>query len=128
MDTIYIAIIAPLEFIGFLLNLVCFWTFHNIKIRQKGIKFYKYMKIYSLAAAVVTSLILGFAFMSFSPRYFIDFIHPIVKFFRCRIIAYPMITLFFFLNLLDILISIDRMSIFTAKLKRFESINPFNLS
>ena len=124
LDTIYVVVIAPLGFIGILFNLICFCTLHKIKVKIKEIKLYKYLKVYSLAG-VASCLILGLAFMTYSPRYFKDFIHPIVKFYRCHIITYVMICFFFYINLLDILISMDRMAIFTDKISFFRKICPY---
>ena len=127
LDTIYVVIIAPLGFIGVIFNLICFWTLLQIKIKRKEINLYKYLKVYSLAG-LASSLIVGLAFMTYSPRYFKDFLDPVVKFYRCRIIGSSMVCLFFYINLLDILISLDRMVIFTNKLTGLRFIRPYSFS
>ena len=127
LDTIYLAIISPLGFIGFLLNMICFLTLVKINIKTNDIKLYEYLKVYSLNSACIC-LILGFSFTTLSPRYFTFFYSPFVKFYRCRIFGYLMVSLIFYNNLLDILISLDRISIFTSRFDFHRKINPYNLS
>jgi hypothetical protein len=124
LDTIYLIIISPLGFFGLFFNLICFWILFHIKIKE--VKLYQYLKVYSLCSGFIC-LILDFAFLTYSSRYFQDFYHPFVKIYRCRIYGYLMICLSFFSNLLDILISLDRITIFSTKINFFRNINPYKL-
>ena len=122
LDTIYLAIISPLGFIGFLLNMICFLTLVKINIKTNDIKLYEYLKVYSLNSALIC-LILGFSFTTLSPRYFTYFYNPFVKFYICYIFGYIIVSLSFCNNLLDILITFDRISIFTPKFNF--KVNPY---
>jgi hypothetical protein len=124
IDSIYLAIISPIGFIGFILNLFCFAILCKIKIKET--KIYEYLKIYSLNSSLIC-LTFGFFFMSHSPRYFKDFTNYYVKFFVCRLFAYGTISLYFFNNVLDILIILDRISIFKPKLNVFRLDKPYVL-
>ena len=125
IDTLYLMVISPMGFIGFILNIISFGVLYKVKIKET--KLYEYLKIYSLNSSLIC-LSFGFLFSSHSPRFFPDFTDYLVKIFKCRIFAYGMISLYFFNNLLDILIILDRVSIFTAKLNRLNSIKPYVLS
>ena len=114
IDSVYLAVISPIGFIGFLLNLLCFFVLLKIKIKETNV--YEYLKIYSLNSSLIC-LTFGFLFLSHSPRYFNDFNNYYVKIFKCRIFGYGTISLYFFNNLLDILIILDRISIFKANLR-----------
>jgi hypothetical protein len=66
--------------------------------------------------------------MTYSPRFYSHTLSNVSKFFRCRIFGYGMLSLYFFNNLLDILIGIDRISIFLSiKLNKFHKLNPYML-
>ena len=125
LDSIYLVVISPLSMIGFALNLISYFTF--LKIKLKETKLYKYLKVYTLSSSLICFM-LGFIFITYSPRYFKDFYHPIVKFYRCRIVSYAVLCLFFFNNLLDILINIERISIFTDRFNFHRNVNPYKLS
>ena len=124
IDSIYLAVISPMGLIGFVLNLFCFGVLLKIKI--KGTKTYEYLKIYSLNSALIC-LAFGFFFISNSPRYFKDFTNYYVKFFTCRIFGYGTISLYFFNNLLDILIILDHIAIFKPKLNVLHLHKPYIL-
>ncbi len=124
IDTLYLIVISPMGFIGFILNLISFGVLTKVKIRDT--KIYEYLKIYSLNSSLIC-LSFGFMFSSHSPRYFSDFTDELAKIFKCRIFAYGMTSLYFFNNLLDILIILDRISIFTTKLNRLGLIKPYIL-
>ena len=119
IDGFYLAVISPIGLIGFILNLVSFGVLCKVKIKET--KLYQYLKIYSLNSSLIC-LICGLLFTTYSPRYFPDFTNYLVKIFRCRVYGYGMLSLFFFNNLIDILIIIDRISIFINRLKKFRSI------
>jgi hypothetical protein len=122
-DTIYVAVISPMGFIGFMLNLLSFGILMRIKIKET--KLYDYLKIYSLSSSLIC-LICGFLF-TYAPRYFLDFTNYLAKVFKCRIFGYGVLSLYFFNNLLDILIILDRVSIFVTRFNRFRSVKPYIL-
>ena len=124
LDSVYALIISPCGLIGFVLNLIAFATLLNIKIKES--KLYDYLKLYSFSSACIC-IILSLTLFGHSPKYFRDFTHPIVKFYRCRIFGYLMMCLFFFNNLLDIFVSLDRISIFTTKISFYRKVNPYKL-
>jgi hypothetical protein len=123
LDGLFIYVSSPIAFIGFLLNLLSFAILLRIKI--KSTKLYKYLKVYSLNSSLIC-LILIFGFVGLSPRYFPFFNHYLSKFYRCKIFGFIFTTLYFFANVLDIIVAVDRLSIFIKKLdKKFDSVKPY---
>ena len=123
LDSFYLFVISPMAFIGFFLNILCAIVNFQIKIAQT--KLYKYLTIYSLNSSFI-SLILGFIFLSRSPRYLVN--GDYFGFYRCRIFGYAMIALLFFSNIMEIFIIIDRLSIFFKKFELLRKLNPYILS
>ena len=126
IDSIYIFIIAPMGFIGFMLNFVTLIVMSKIKIKQT--KLYDYLILYSLNSCLIC-FIIGFLFLSYSPRYFNQYVFTsdIVKFYRCRVFIYGVMCLYFFGNILDLFISMDRISIFIKRLDSFRKMKPYIL-
>ena len=101
LDLLYIVLISPLGFIGFILNLICFSVLIKMKIKSNKrikIRLYDYLKIYSLNCSFIC-LIMGFLFMTYSPRFYSHTLSNVSKFFRCRIFGYGMLSLYFVNNL-----------------------------
>jgi hypothetical protein len=104
---------------------ISFFVSQKIKINQTNL--YKYLQVYSLNSALM-SFILCFLFLSYSPRYFNVFREPIGIWYRCRMMAYGFFSSYFFNCLLDIIIVLQRLLIFSPKLNCLKKINPFFLS
>ena len=125
LDSIYMFIISPLGLIGFALNLICFIVLIQIKVKET--KLYELLRVYSLNSSIIC-LICGFMFISYSPRYFKHFADYFAGFYRCRVFIYGVMSLYFFGNCMDILICLDRLSIFVNSIKKLKTfIKWYNL-
>jgi hypothetical protein len=114
IDSVYLFFLSPVNFVGFWLNTICFLMllFKNKQKKTNKVKLFKYLTVYALNSAL-TCLLHSFLFISFSPRYFPDLTFDwFPKFYRCRILSYVSISLYFFGSILDIMIALDRLSIF----------------
>jgi hypothetical protein len=117
VDSIYALVISPLGMLGFLLNLISCYVSHQIQIKQT--KLYEYLTFYSLNSSIL-SIITGFAFIPFAPRYYSNYLSYTSRIFRSIIPAYVVSSHYFIANIFDIIISLNRLSIF---IKRFNFIN-----
>jgi hypothetical protein len=124
MDSIYLFVISPMSLIGFILNICCFFILLP-KNKIKQARLYKYLRIYSFNSSVIC-FINAFIFFSFSPKYFKYTFEYLVRFYRCKIIGYFSICLYIFGNILDVLIALDRLSIYlNKKMDKFNEIKPY---
>lgn len=121
IDSFYLFIISPIGFIGFILNLICFIIL-VCQSRSTNANIIKYLQIYSLNSCILC-LLYGFMFITQSPRFFsIIAFSDIGKLYRCKIFGYLSMTLYFFGNMLNILIVFDRLSVFlNEKLYNFNA-------
>jgi hypothetical protein len=123
IDSINLYLVSPTGFAGFLLNLASFGIM--LKINQSTTKLYIYLRYYSLNSALMC-LIGAFTFVSSSPRYFPYFTNYYAMFYKCRIFNFVGASFYFFGNLLDILIALERLCIFLPFFKaiswRFSSL------
>jgi hypothetical protein len=123
LDSLFFYVSSPIAFIGFLLNLLSFAILCKIKI--KSTKLYKYLRVYSINSSFIC-FILMFGFVGLSPRLFPFFNHYLSKFYRCKLIGFIFTTIYCFGNVLDIIIALDRLSIFIKKLdKNFNHARPY---
>ena len=126
LDSVYLFIISPLGFVGFVLNIL-FLFFLLPRMQQLNkLRLYKYLMCYSINSSVICFL-LTFIFIHFSPRYFeFTFTTYVSKFYRCHLLAYVILGLCLFGYLLDIVILIDRLSLFlNHKISRLNQSKPF---
>ena len=125
LDSLYLFIITIIELIGALLNAVSFITLFKIKKSNKVI--YKYLRVYTLNTSICC-VISMLAFYSYSPRYFEFALEYGARIYRCIILNFVGTTLYFFSNMLDVVISLERLSLFITPLKNFKHIQPYLLS
>lgn len=117
IDSAYLFFLSPINLIGFLVNIACFMILflknnHKKSKTTTKAKLFKYLTVYSLNSAF-TCLLHSFLFITYSPHYFPHLSFEwFPKFYRCRILSYVSMSLYFFGSILDILIAIDRLSIF----------------
>ena len=124
LDSIYLFVISPISLIGFILNICCFFVLLP-KLKIKQTKLYKYLRIYSLNSSLICFLHV-FLFISFSPRYFDIAFEYVARFYRCKVLGYFCVCLYLFGNMLDILIALDRISIYlNGKLDKFNQMKPY---
>ena len=122
IDILYL-LSSVIAFISLLLNLINLITFAKINI--PGFKIYHYLRCYSLNSAII-SLILTLQFIGYSPRLFIYFAEYFARIYRCRVQNFVNSILYMTMNLLDIIIAFDRLSIFIQSLRRILIvINPY---
>jgi hypothetical protein len=127
LDTLSIYLLAPVSFIGFVLNLFNIVTLFQINKSQsrRVSNIFKYMQFYSINSALIC-LSIGFAFIT-SPRYFspAQFTSNAPRFYRCFVFNYAIPSLYFLANILDILMLLDRLTIFFIRLKIIKKLWPY---
>lgn len=122
-DKLMLYLIVPMGSFGALFNLVSFAIFCKKSFDEMPL--FKYMRVYTLASMVVScSLILSFMLAPFTlPKFLLEYISRV---FICKIIQSFVTNFFFFYeNVLDIFISIERGLIFSTEFKRFKKISPY---
>lgn len=124
-DSIYLFLVTPMGILGILFNGISFGIFTLNKFRNQAL--FKYLRVFTF-----NSLILSITFScSFliSPRYFFDLSHSLIaRVFKCYIVPSVVVSLiFYFNNALDVLINIQIAAVYTNRLDRFKSINPYIL-
>jgi hypothetical protein len=124
LDSLHLYLVSFFSFIGFFLNVLSFWTFYKIKFQKQILK--PYLKAYTLNSAICSLLIL-FNFTARSPRYIENITFSFIGgFFRCKstqIVA----AFYFFGNVLDCLILLERLSNFVRRLEKFSTFNPYHV-
>jgi hypothetical protein len=120
-DTLYLTLI-PFGLFSVCLNIISFVSFLKIKI--KSTKMYDYLRVYTLNSCVFC-LIGMFSFLPFTSRYFKLTGNYYVSIFHCLFTNYIAVNLYFYGNLLDIIICLERLSIFIKILKRFQQCSPY---
>ena len=113
-DSIYLFFISPWYLINVLMNLFSYYVLTRIKLNRKTRKFYIYLKIYVLDCALM-SLIGSTLFVSYSSRYFRFSLSFVARIFRCQIYNSVVTLLYYYSNILDILITIERLSQFMLR-------------
>jgi hypothetical protein len=128
IDTVYLFFLSPANFLGFLLNIFCFWIqlLKNNQKRSCKANLFKYLTVYALNSSF-TCLLHSFLFITYSPHYFPNLTFKwFPKFYRCRILSYVSVSLYFFGSILDIMIALDRLSIFLKSgFNYLEGIRPY---
>ena len=122
LDSLYLFLVSPIGFVGTITNTVSFITLFNVRKSNKVI--YKYIRIYTVNSAF-GSLIQFASFVGYSPRYFQFSFESFARFYRCIIFSFVGTTLYFFANLLDIVLAIERLSLLKSKLKTFKNYSPY---
>jgi hypothetical protein len=125
LDSLYIFLLTPTALIGLILNLIGFYVFCKLKTRQT--KLYIYLRLYTFNSATM-SLLCCFAFTTLSPSYFPYFSSTFSKIYRCILLVSPFTTLYFIGNMLDLVIALDRLSIFIKKLRIVTQHSPYKIS
>ena len=126
LDSLYLFVLSPLSAVGCVLNLLSAVTLSKIIRNSKTLtdktNIYKYLRIYSLNNALV-SLILTLSFIGFSPHYFQFALDRAARFYRCVVIN-ASTTFYFYKNVLDVLIALERLSLLVPWLRRFKAKSP----
>ena len=122
-DGIYLFLISPLCIIGFVLNMLSLFIIFRIKKNNSSV-LYPYLKVYCINSSFLC-LIASFSFLVYSSRFVGHFLNYYASIYKCIIGSYVATSLYFFGNILDILICVERLSIFITRLKIIKSINPY---
>ena len=124
-------LLIPFGLFGFILNIACFTSFFYLFNKNNTNKFYTYLKIYSLNSSIVC-LILCFSYFSYTQRYFqssssitINDNYYLNGVYRCVILNYISTSLFYFDNILCILIGVERISMFINQIRKLKSISAY---
>ena len=124
-DSLYLFLITPLAIFGTITNAICVLIF--LKKEFKSINLFKYYLIYSLNSfAISTTMMLSFLL---AHRYFFDLsISLLARVFSCLIFPSFVSILFFFGNILDIAVNLERASSLSVTYKKFSKISPYLVS
>ena len=123
-DLLHTLLITLLAFTGFILNYISFETFRKIKFQNPVLK--KYLQVYALAS-FIQCVLLMLTFLPMAPRITNISLTYLGSLIRCKILPWTL-TNNFFLNTLDCIILLERITYFKNKLKKFSNINPYLLS
>jgi hypothetical protein len=125
LDSLYVYLHLPLAMLGFVLNLISFRTFSNMKLRQKR-SYYSYLKVYTFNSCLVCFLSI-FTFLFAAPRYFSFALTSLASFYKCVISVWLSTLVYFFLNVLDCLLLLERISNLTnsRRIKSFFKYDPW---
>jgi hypothetical protein len=108
-DSFYLFFILPTAVINVFLNFLTFYILCQVKANQKNKCLFFYLKMYVLNIGI--SSIFGILmFYSYSPRYFSFALDYFARVLRCHIYTSFLTTMYFFANILDILITFERLS------------------
>ena len=121
LDSIYLFFILPLGLVGFCLNILCFYILKHKEFDK--INFYSYFKVITINSALIC-LIQSTLFSSLTYRYF-DFSNTYEANYYATMIYIPVSNVFLLYgSILDMCMSIERSSIFYAKLKILVKTKP----
>jgi hypothetical protein len=121
VDSFYLFLITPSGYLGFILNMLSIFILYKIPSQQSTV-LYKYLIVYCFNNQILC-LTGGLSFYVYSSRYIGVKLDKFAKFYYCGIVNWVSITFYFFGNLLDIIINIERLSIFVKGLRKFTQIN-----
>ena len=122
LDSVYLFAIAPISFMGTILNLFSFYILLRIKIDQTML--YKYLAFYSLNGSLICFFI-SFTLTCYSPRYYPFYFSYFSRFNRAFLAPLVSTVIYFMCNILDILIALERLAIFVKKFKPIDKLNPY---
>ena len=125
LDSIYLIVIIPLGVIGLISNIFNFYVIFRINV---NISTYKYLKVYCLNSSLIGFISIFTFYGNFTIRFTGIKTDLFARIYRCFIVNYVATSLYFYGNMLDIVIVIDRLSIFVNFFKKLSKINPLNIS
>ena len=125
IDSLYLFVVAPLGLFGFVSNLFSFSMLLNLRKSRKCI--YQYLRVYTLASALLSAIFIV-VFYGYSPRYFLFAFDSFARINRCVVVPFVSTTLYFFANILDVLMALERLSLFVTRLKRLKKLSPYLIS
>ena len=126
LDSLYMFLLTPLSAVSIVLNMLSFATLSAIcgatSTNNYHKALYQYLRIHSLNS-MFGLLVIFFSFVSLSPRYFAFALGLAARYYRCMILS-SVTTLYFFKNVLDMVIALERLSLLVTWLRRFRTKSP----
>ena len=126
LDSLYLFVLTPLSAVSIVLNMLSFATLSAIcgatSTNNYHKALYQYLRIHSLNS-MFGLLVIFFSFVSLSPRYFAFALGLAARYYRCMILS-SVTTLYFFKNVLDMVIALERLSLLVTWLRRFRTKSP----
>ena len=114
-DTIYLTL-TPINIISLIMNSICYLVFRQIN--EKTTQLYHYFRVYSLNTCLM-SFIGVFASFPFAHQYFKLTGNYYISIYKCIILQYVCVNFYFFGNVLDVLICLERLSNFIKSYKKY---------
>jgi hypothetical protein len=127
LDYFYFYLSSPLSIIGSILNLINFIALHRwIKFQKTPITiFHQYLKIYSMFSLLICLIIL-FNSMSLISTFLCIKNYYWLRFYRCKMLTWFTAMLIQFLNLLDCILLVERLSKIDQSSKIIKYLLKFN--
>jgi hypothetical protein len=123
LDSLYLYMDTIVGGIGLILNVLSFVVFLD---KEFEMKLYSYMRVYTINSALI-SLITGLAFVSNALRYF-SWTHSYpAQVFYVYVYIPVLITGYYYGTLLDMIITLDRISFFLKPVKKLFILGPYKL-
>jgi hypothetical protein len=124
-DSFYMFLILPLALFSFVTSFVTFCVF--MKRDFNKMLLYKYLRVFTLNNTML-SLIGSLCFITYCQRYVPFGSTLIPRIYRCKITNYVLNTLYFYGNILDVVIVFERLSKFDKRVESFVNYSPNKLS
>jgi len=123
IDSFYLFILTPLSLIGVILNIINVLVLTKIIKNDKNfIKLFILLRIYCFNSILVNMI--GIFLFLHAPRYIGIWTNHLIRVYRCIISNYFFSSLYFFGNVLEIIILHDRLTIFIPKIEICHKIRP----
>ena len=116
IDSFYLFVNTPLSALALVCNVVSFVAMCRINRKENAI--YSYLLLYTLTNSL-GSLIVMLSFVAYAPRFFDFAMSPFARIMRCTVMSFVATTLYFFKNMLDVLLALERLSLFFLRVKAF---------
>ena len=124
IDVLYIALLCPLSVVAVFLNILSFKIFSSKGFSKKNLN--KYFKVYTINSMVISALF-SFNFLVRTPT-ILEFTNSYTARFIAIKIMFPLFAIiYFYLSILDIVISLERISHFLIILKKLRTCNPYKI-
>lgn len=120
---LYLCLIVPMGILGTLFNAISFLIFLKKSFRNKAL--FKYMQVYTFNSLIITSCQIFFFY--YSTYHLFDLATSYgAKIFKCYITpSYVMAFCYFYGNVLDVFINIERALNFSDKYEKFRRVSPY---
>ena len=121
-DFLYLCVYIPYEIVCVILNLLTFLMLQSEKTRKTTLN--EYIKIHAFISNLVCMMLLLKGIVTM-PRYFSFSYSHLARIYLCHFYVFATCTLIFVANALNVIIIIERLSMFVVKFKKFHSERPY---